>query len=130
MSKKKELYYEEKIIKMPLYPGQLVLVATNDVEKIHKKTKCGNEDEIYAFCIRAYYKDYLSYFIVIDVKHENLNKKNKEIKLASIIAHESLHVVNKLFTMIGTKHDTQNDEPASYLIGWVVKKCTKFYNKK
>ncbi|MEB0264077.1 hypothetical protein [Mucilaginibacter sp. 10I4] len=39
----------------------------------------------------------------------------------SIIAHETVHVINSIFQDRGIVLDTKNDEPQAYLTGWVAK---------
>lgn len=38
----------------------------------------------------------------------------------STIAHESVHVANYLYDIVGAEVDIRNDEPYAYLIGWIV----------
>ena len=44
----------------------------------------------------------------------------------SLIAHESVHLVNHLFEDWGIKLDLDNDEPQAYLTGWFVEQIDKF----
>lgn len=37
-----------------------------------------------------------------------------------LIAHESLHIVNKVFSNIGQVPDRKNDEAEAYLLSWIV----------
>lgn len=37
-----------------------------------------------------------------------------------IVAHECKHAVNRIFSYIKVKLDTENDEPECYLLTWIV----------
>jgi hypothetical protein len=39
---------------------------------------------------------------------------------AGLLAHEAVHLVNKIFADRGVKLDIENDEPQAYLMGWLV----------
>ncbi len=45
---------------------------------------------------------------------------------ASIIAHESVHIKNKIFNHCHVELDINNDEPEAYLLDWIVEQCHKF----
>lgn len=42
-----------------------------------------------------------------------------------IIAHESVHAANVIFTSLEIKGDTVNDEPFAYMVGFIVKKINE-----
>lgn len=44
---------------------------------------------------------------------------------SSVIAHESVHIVNQIFKSAHIQLDIDNDEPQAYLMGWVVEQITK-----
>lgn len=41
------------------------------------------------------------------------------------IAHESVHIKNRVFEHAGILHDAKNDEPEAYLLAWIVGEITK-----
>lgn len=116
-----------KIIKIPLYPGNLCII---DAEKPSELKKFGLEsifeaDEVlYGHTIGHKYKGKVCNFIV-------LNSKHSEGITPGIIAHESLHVVHNVFNHIGNKVELMNDEDAAYFISWIVNEVHSFlYNTK
>ena len=40
------------------------------------------------------------------------------------VAHEAVHIKNRIFEHAGILHDPKNDEPEAYLLGWIVKQIT------
>lgn len=47
----------------------------------------------------------------------------------SVIAHEALHLTNRIFKWIGHKIDVKNDETSAYLLGYIVKILIKIKEK-
>ncbi len=39
---------------------------------------------------------------------------------AGTIAHEAIHIKNRIFKFTGIKNDLDNDEPEAYLVKWIV----------
>ena len=54
----------------------------------------------------------------------------EESAKAHVIAHEALHIVTYLFQDRNIRIENNNDEPAAYLLGWIVGECHKFLNVK
>lgn len=44
-----------------------------------------------------------------------------------VIAHESVHLVSRIFEDICVKLDSNNDEPQAYLTGWFFEQIEKFF---
>lgn len=53
-----------------------------------------------------------------------------KIEYKDVLAHEAVHLASYLFKMRGIRHDLDNEEPYSYLVGWFVEEIDKFCNKK
>lgn len=47
----------------------------------------------------------------------------------SLIVHESVHLVNRIFLFKGIKLDSKNDETQAYLTEYIFDKLTKIVNK-
>ena len=48
---------------------------------------------------------------------------NKETMTPCNITHECIHAATGIFKYIGASVDTDNDEPFTYLVSWIVKCC-------
>lgn len=97
-------------IKIPIYGGLLKVIYTKDLNKIIKKYDLTNDCHNYeAFC----FKDKGIYYAIF--------RKKKP----SIVAHESVHIVNMIFEDSNVELDLINDETQAYLTGWVFNKISK-----
>lgn len=107
----------KKTIKIPIYFGDLVLCTTDDFDKIGKEYNLVFPVGRDAFIFDDHDEDgYTRYFVVF-------NDKSVPFKH---IAHESLHIVTHIFKDRFITIDCHNDEPATYLLGWVVDQIVKF----
>lgn len=43
----------------------------------------------------------------------------------STIAHEAVHIAHRIMDMVGWQHDTANDEPFAYMVGYIAEKLHK-----
>lgn len=105
----------KKTIKIPLYYGDLVLIQTDDLEKVEKEYNTESLHSSEACVFRNHNKNGWSVYVMAF-----------ESKKPFMIAHESLHVVNRIFDDRGIKLDPENDEPQCFLLGWIVGECHKF----
>ncbi len=107
-----------KIIEIPLYHGELVLIQKKKLEDIPEKYKPENEDfKGYAAvtCFRLK-NNGVAQFIIAFLKPTT----------PSNIAHEAEHCKGEIFNHVGiTEHNT-NNEPSAYMIGWIVEQCHKY----
>ena len=110
---------KKKTIKVPLYSGNLVIIQAdkkenlNDIKKKYDlKEDPSNRCKAVAFVEEKKTTEYTIAF--------------NNITTPSFIAHESLHVLNYIYQDHGIIYDIINDEPAAYLLGWIVKQCHKF----
>lgn len=97
-------------IKIPIYGGLLKVIYVKDMSKVIKKynltDNCYNHD---AFCF----------------KHKGIYYAIFQTKKPSIVAHESVHIVNMIFEDSNIQLDLINDETQAYLTGWVFNKISK-----
>jgi hypothetical protein len=109
-----------KRIKIPIYVGSLVIIDDKDLEhtkEIEKKYNCGPIDGYSAFVFENPSSKYFQLVVVMQC--------NKP----SIIAHESVHLANRMFNHVGQDLDIDNDEAQAYLVEWFFDKIYKFLNK-
>ena len=110
---------KRKTIKIPIYFGDLILYQVADLEELrskHELTKVSSYGAIMWDEVTD--SGYLKYHIAFleDVDHD-------------IIAHESLHLVSRIFRHRGMTMDVYNDESQCYLLGWIITQCYKFLDK-
>ena len=118
----KKEYLTKKIINIPIYEGKLIFVLSNSRELLRKKLNLHipEDDGLYAWAFDGYYKTENAHFIVL-----NPDFPYKQIT-HGVIAHECLHVANYIANYKGIKLDPNNDEPMTYLIGWITDQIYKF----
>lgn len=108
-----------KIIRIPLYTGSIVLIQLEkelDLKVVTEKyNMLPNVSEYDGIAFR----DNGKYIIAVTQK----------IK-PSVIAHESFHAVGYIFEDHSIVIDIKNDEPAAYLLEWIVEQCHKYFKVK
>ncbi len=50
-------------------------------------------------------------------------------EMVEVIAHESLHAANAIFSELGIEYSLTRDEHAAYMVGWIAKCCWKVLQK-
>lgn len=114
-----------------VYP-QLLWVAVNPTEEEQKKfTTIYNEPE------EDLKADLNGYHAVVDrVRFKESRRTGNIITFSCLecinftnVAHESSHVAMDICSYCGVKTHYDNQEPISYLIGWVAKCCEKVKNE-
>ena len=50
-------------------------------------------------------------------------------EMVEVIAHESLHAANAIFSELGIEYSLTHDEHAAYMVGWIAKCCWKVLQK-
>lgn len=66
-------------------------------------------------------------FILTDVYYPNIIKMFTNSGYRSNIVHEIIHIKNQIFSIIGQKVDTANDETEAYLVEYLYKELVKVY---
>ncbi len=120
---KKHLHIKKTDI--PLYRGKLVIIITNDDDKL-KKYLPDFKGIIYAHSWNTNVDSYTGvtgYTVVL-----NFNSPFRDVTLGTIV-HEAFHIVNFIAADRGIKSDFENDEALSYLIEWVVEEIYSFIKK-
>jgi len=104
---------KSKTVKIPIYFETMILIKTDDFKKVNKIYKTKAKNKLYDAVV----------FETIKTGHHVI-----AIKIAdwSVIAHETVHLVNSIFLKCGIQLDRVNDEPQAYLTGWIVNEIDKF----
>ena len=108
-----------KTIKIPIYVGKLIITITDDIEKQARIAGFFDFKPSLAFVYNIFDKVY----VVLD---------RKAISNA-IVAHETVHIVNKVFQYNGVQLDLENDEPQAYLTSYIfeqIEKVIKYDSKR
>ena len=103
----------KKIIKVPLYPSKLEIIIYDDIKEVEKYRP---ERKGYISFCDNFPDGFIRLGICSDVG-------------VSIIAHESHHAKNSVWSIIGYEPQKDNDEVDAYLIGWIAKQVTDLYYK-
>lgn len=106
----------KKKYKIPIYHGTLIVIISDDLEKINEKYKLFDKDELNideydGLVVRKSLKGYTQYYVLLE----------PGVKL-SVLVHESKHAVNRIFYDRSIDLDIINDEAECYLLGWVFSK--------
>lgn len=121
-------YRSRKII--PIYDSiWLDIVISDDTERLNSEFEA-EPGEWFACVFRNNFQlegnDLWRKSIVIVL---NPNHSGGSKITPAIIAHESVHVKNKIFNQIGHKNSTKNDEPEAYLVEFIFNVVSAFYKK-
>jgi len=119
---KKHLY--KKAINIPIYRGKFVIVITNSVKRIQKHIsnfwEDGETKDLYAHSFYGSYQGTQGFYMIL-----NFDNSYRKI-YHGVIAHEAIHLAQRIVTMRGVKLDVENDEPVAYLVEWITDETYKF----
>ncbi len=104
-----------KKIKIPIYHGTMILIQTDNWEKLGRRLNLELSNDTDAFVYKDPKDRYVACF--------------RSKPSPAIIAHEAVHVVNHVYNDGRMMLDPLNDEPQAYLTGWVVGEMHKFLGK-
>jgi len=107
------------------YPVDLWVLIADDVRKAVTKLCLKNKgleikwsEDMAAWTEDVFYNGYVL-TIIFDPKEFDVNT----------VAHECIHIKNRIFEHTDILHDFKNDEPEAYLVGWLVGELQKAYNE-
>lgn len=112
----------KKTIKIPIYFGAIEMVLVHGIQEwkelwgIHNPGGDGSTYDAFVHTV------------------PRLNRAPKYIVAFNgypsnkVIAHEVVHLVNRIFLDRGVRLDPVNDEPQAYLTGYLVEQIEKFLN--
>lgn len=116
-------YLHKSDIEIPLYRGKLIVILTNDIDKLKEIIPDFRGETIYGHAYCGGYKESSGYFVVL-----NFNNPIKKIT-HGVITHESIHITSFLAEHVGFVPDFENDEPITYLAEWVTDEIYKLIKK-
>lgn len=102
----------KEIIDIPIYPGQLILLQVDDLNKVSSEYNLEPLNNSFGCCFQV---------------DDNYAIAVLDHTTPAIIAHECLHFIGYLFEECGIVMDVTNDEPQCYLLEWAVGQCHKFF---
>ena len=108
-----------KKVDVPFYYGKLTIVIAKDLRKAMKKVK----EEIEKGFVPENYDAFVTWHIKNN--YHNYTVFLKPNATAPTIAHEALHLSNRILHDINHTPTFINDEPQAYLLGWIVKEIYK-----
>lgn len=116
-------YLYKKEIEIPLYRGILIIILTNDKEKILKYLPDFKEERVYAHCWLKEWHNKQGYVIVLNFDNDFRKINN------GTISHEALHACHFIADYVGIRPDFDNDEVLAYLIDWITDEIYKMLKK-
>lgn len=131
--------FYRKYLKVAIYPFHLCFIISDDREAINEefiKQGCPEEkwkDEEYIFATTVYgnVKDLVNEGHEFNCTYVVINPYLTGNRLTfGVIAHEMIHVKNKLYSTIGQKpRYDEGDENEAYLMGYLVDTFMEFYEE-
>lgn len=115
---------KKKTIKIPIYFGDFIIIFdpeewknVNEIYQHRLQWDRPADERDAAFVFDDCHMGYSRYVVCFKDRPKNC-----------IIAHECVHLVNKLFKDRGQKLDIENDEAQAYMTGWFFDQIEKFFN--
>lgn len=123
--KKPEIYFYKKVVKIPMYGGNFIIIFSNDIEKVEKTVGCkrGTIDYLYAFTFHNFLHNGYESFCVC------FNFWTTEAVSTGTLVHEVTHAGNRLLRARELEPDWNNDEAECYLKGWMADQVEDFMRK-
>ena len=119
----KKPYLHFKEVPVPLYYGTFVVILTNSVELLKKKFPLWTDDHVFAHAILCNWKGKRGHVVILNFEDDF------EISYGTI-AHEALHVALDICESVNIVVDFKNQEPVTYLNGWVMNQIMSFCTEK
>lgn len=114
-------YLHFKDLEIPLYRGSLIIVLTNDNDKLVNILPSFPRDKnIYGHTWHDNWKGDNGYFIILNFDNDYRKIYN------GIITHEAIHATHMIAAQRGFVSDFDNDEPIAYLAEWITDQVYKF----
>lgn len=108
----------DKTLNIPIYDCEVRVQVTHSYEEFEEAVfETGFSDSVdSAGMITLRYDTHPKLFHVI-INEDDISPGN--------IAHEALHVTNKIMSVTGVKYDDDNDEAMCYLLGFITDGITQ-----
>ena len=119
--KKTDTYFFKKVVKIPIYYGNFIIIFSNDPVSVSRTVKLNSEpNHLYAHTFHNFLYGGLESFCVC------FNFWDESPVTTGTLIHEINHVGNKLLISREFEPDWFNDEAESYLKGWMADEVEKF----
>lgn len=122
--------YKEKILKCPLYPIWVCLIASDSQDEVNKRRKLEMEDFNAGYATRQgiYLNqgDKEKVVCVFMILNPKIDVEGLRIS-PGVIAHECLHGSSFILEYVGIHASYVNDEPQAYLVQYLIEEAHKFY---
>jgi hypothetical protein len=113
--KREETFFYKKVVKIPMYGGNFIIVFTNDTEKICKivNTPPNGVQHLYAHTFHNFmYQGYESFAVCFNFWD------TMPVTLGTLM-HEITHCGNRILLSREFEPDWINDEAEAYLKAWM-----------
>jgi hypothetical protein len=124
-AKQPETFFYKKVVKIPIYNGNFIIIFSNDPNKISRviNTNPSSLGQIYAMTFHNFiYQKYESFCVCFNFWDLN------DITMGTIV-HEVTHAGNRVLANREVIPDWENDEPECYLKGWMADEVYAFMQK-
>jgi hypothetical protein len=120
-----QLFFYKKVVKVPIYYGNFVIIFSNDIERVSETVNCKKDDigELYAFTFHRFIYGNLESWAVC------FNFWTRVPISMGVITHEITHVGNRILVAREVTPDWENDEAEAYLKGWLADQVHEFIVK-
>ena len=123
IKKKKETpYFFKKVVKIPMYGGNFIILFSNDISKVSKVVNAKEELILYLYAHTFHnflYGGYESFCVCFNFWTDN------PITTGTLM-HEITHAGNRILLSRYFEPDWTNDEAEAYLKGWLADEVEKF----
>ena len=114
---------KKKTVKIPIYFGTLIMLDVQEWDYVNRTFGYDITNGYSAIVFSRFAANgQREYYAAFNAGAEEIT--------ADKIAHEAVHLVNRVFKDVGIELDLENDEAQAYFTGWVVKQLTEFIYKK
>jgi len=123
--KRSETFFFKRVIRIPIYFGNFIILFSNDPEKVMKTVDCQSCEvkNLYAHTFHNFMYNNLESFCVVFNFWDSL-----PITMGTIV-HEVTHAGNRLMLSREFEPDWINDEAEAYLKSWMGDEIEKFMRK-
>ena len=123
MKKESQTYFFKKVVKIPIFYGNFVIIFSNDVRAIQKVTKANVDFTKFAFTFHDFPRNGTESITIV------FNFWLGEPVTLGTLMHEINHAGNRLMLSIGADPDYNNDESETYVKAWMADEVEDFMIK-
>lgn len=120
-----QLHFYKKVVKIPIYYGNFIIIFSNDIDRVEKVVNCDKESigYLYAFTFHRFiYNGMESWAVCYNFWTQN------PITLG-VITHEIVHATHRILEAREVEPDFINDEAEAYLAGFLCDHVEKFMSE-